>query len=87
MVAVDLDVVDVLVANRAGAPADLTLARRGLASERIDERAISVDGANGTAQEALEALRAEGIAVRSFELLRPTLEDVFLEVVRGERHS
>jgi hypothetical protein len=32
--------------------------------------------------EALEALRGSGIAVRSFEVSRPTLEDIFLGVVR-----
>jgi len=33
----------------------------------------------------LEALRAAGVRVRSFEVQRPTLEEIFLEVVRGGR--
>jgi hypothetical protein len=35
--------------------------------------------------EAIDALRGAGIAVEGFELERPTLEELFLRVVRGER--
>ncbi len=74
-----------LAESGAGEPAARALQRRGLASTSIDAHAIAVDGANGHGQEALEALRTERIEVRSFEQQRPTLEDVFLHVVRGER--
>jgi ABC-type multidrug transport system ATPase subunit len=71
-----------------GTAAVEALARRGVESVSVGEHAISVEGANGHGQAALEALRAERIDVRSFEVQRPTLEDVFLQVVRGEpRHD
>jgi len=40
---------------------------------------------NGGGLEALEVLREAGVAVRSFELLRPSLEELFLDVVRAGR--
>jgi Cu-processing system ATP-binding protein len=77
-----------LAADAPGADAaGSALAKRGIAMAQVGERSISVEGANGHAQDALEALRAAGVAVHSFEMQRPTLEDVFLQVVHGERRS
>ena len=67
------------------APAAEALARRGLACRLAVERTLVCEGADGRAAEALETLRSAGAAVRSFEIQRPTLEDVFLEVVKGGR--
>ena len=68
----------------AGAARD-ALARRGIACEPLGERRLSVEGANGNGVAALEALRGAGVAVRAFELTRPTLEEIFLTVVRRGR--
>jgi ABC-type uncharacterized transport system ATPase subunit len=48
-------------------------------------RVLLVQAPDGQALRALESLRAAGHAVRSFELQRPTLEEIFLNVVRAER--
>jgi ABC-type multidrug transport system ATPase subunit len=56
-----------------GAPRTGGTARCGLAVDANHRHAIA----------ALETLRAAGIAVRTFELQRPTLEEIFLDVVRG----
>ena len=61
------------------------IAAHGMACAVSGTTAVSVDAGNGHGPEALEALRAAGVAVRSFEVQRPTLEDVFLNVVRGGR--
>jgi len=73
----------------AGEPAAAlaVLARRGFAAIELPGRGVSVEGANGLAIKALEALREAGIAVRVFEVQRPTLEETFLAVVRGERRE
>ena len=63
------------------------LERRGFAASPLPDRRVSVEGANGRAVAALEALREAGIAVRVFEVQRPTLEETFLAVVRGERRE
>jgi len=55
----------------------------GLVPVAEDEEILLVDGADGKAVEALDALRGAGIAVRSFELVKPTLEDLFLDTVAG----
>ena len=60
---------------------------RGIASEEGDERHLFLDGSNGCGLRGLEALREAGVGVRSFEMLRPTLEEIFLSVVRGERDA
>jgi ABC-type uncharacterized transport system ATPase subunit len=49
-----------------------------------DAEILLVENADGSAVEALDALRGAGVAVRSFELVKPTLEDLFLETVAGE---
>jgi ABC-type multidrug transport system ATPase subunit len=61
------------------------LAARGFACEIEGDRTLRVQATNGSGPAALEALRAGAIAVRSFELHRPTLEEIFLGVVRGGR--
>jgi Cu-processing system ATP-binding protein len=63
------------------------LARLDLPLERCGERRISVDSLDGRALEALEALRVAGVPIHSFELQRPTLEEIFLRVVRGGSHA
>ncbi len=68
----------------AGAARD-ALASRGIACEPLGEHRLSVEGVNGNGVAALEALRGAGVAVRAFELTRPTLEEIFLSVVRKGR--
>jgi Cu-processing system ATP-binding protein len=63
------------------------LGARGLAAEPGEGAGIVVEARNGRALEALEALRSGGLEVRGFELMRPTLEETFLSVVRGERRD
>ena len=48
---------------------------------------LIVEARNGRALETLEVLRTGGLEIRSFELLRPTLEETFMNVVRGERRD
>jgi len=55
----------------------------GLAHEALDDVTLVVDGVNGNALAALDALRGADVGVRSFELVRPTLEDLFLDAVVG----
>jgi Cu-processing system ATP-binding protein len=69
----------------AAEPALAALAARGFRGEPLPGRGVVVDAANGRAVEVLEALRAAGAGVRSFEIQRPTLEEIFMSVVRGER--
>ena len=57
------------------------LARAGLANVSEGDSALLVDAVNGNAVAALDTLRDAGVGVRSFELVRPTLEDLFLEAV------
>jgi ABC-type multidrug transport system ATPase subunit len=42
---------------------------------------IALEGSDGNALAALEALRSAGVPVQSFEVERPSLEDIFLAVV------
>jgi ABC-type multidrug transport system ATPase subunit len=76
-----------LVIEPAGDPAAAraTLLARGLACERGEGRRLTVATADGDPLAALEALRAAGVALRSFEVERPTLEDLFLAAVHGGR--
>jgi ABC-type multidrug transport system ATPase subunit len=71
-----------LIVHLTGAPAEAAaaLTARGLSSTERDERSLVVDAVNGQGVHALETLRAAGIAVRSFEVARPTLEELFLQV-------
>ena len=63
------------------------IARLGLRTEVADARRLMVEALDGRALEALEALRVAGIEVHAFELQRPTLEEIFLKVVRGGSHA
>jgi hypothetical protein len=51
------------------------------------ERTLTVEALDGRALEVLEAIRVAGVPVHSFELQRPTLEEIFLKVVRGGSHA
>jgi ABC-2 type transport system ATP-binding protein len=75
----------VIEAATAGAPE--ALGRAQVAFESIDGDRLVVDGHDGAGLRALGVLHEAGIAVRSFELSRPTLEETFLEVVRGSRRD
>jgi ABC-type multidrug transport system ATPase subunit len=59
------------------------LRRSGLRFERVGARELIVEASNGKGLEALETLRDAGVVLRSFELQGPTLEEMFLNVVRG----
>lgn len=63
------------------------LDRSGYAYETAGERTLFLDGVNGRGVQVLEVLRQAAVPVRSFELQRPTLEEIFLAVVRGRRES
>ena len=63
------------------------LSQAGFVSEAVADRMIAVEAANGKGLEALETLRTAGVPVKSFEQLRPTLEETFLETVRGDRNE
>jgi ABC-type multidrug transport system ATPase subunit len=63
------------------------LEHRTIPFQTEGERSVILDGSNGCGLRGLEALREAGVAVRSFEVQRPTLEEMFLAVVRGERHE
>ena len=70
-----------------GDPAGALAALRGagLDAEPLPGRGVLVEATNGNGVAALELLRERGLAVHTFELQRPTLEEIFLTVVRGER--
>ena len=59
------------------------LTDRGHACESLNGRGLVVTARGGRHLDALEALREAGLAPHSFELQRPTLEDVFLSAVRA----
>jgi ABC-type multidrug transport system ATPase subunit len=69
----------------AAARAAEVLARDGIACEVTGEHSLRAQVSDGGGPAALEALRAAGVPVRTFEVVRPTLEEIFLGVVRGER--
>jgi len=60
------------------------LGARGLAGAATDDGAVAVEARDGRFLEALDALRAGGVGVRSVEMQRPTLEEVFLAAVRAD---
>jgi ABC-type multidrug transport system ATPase subunit len=66
-------------------PARARLEQAGFPCETLDSRRIVIDGAEGRGVTALDLLRDGNVAIRSFELSRPTLEELFLAVVRGGR--
>jgi ABC-type multidrug transport system ATPase subunit len=63
------------------------LAGLGVALEVVNERELRLPNLDGHALDALEALRREGVGIRSFAMQKPTLEEIFLRVVRGEERS
>ena len=64
-----------------------TLAGLGRPVERLGFGRLLLDAANGFGLAALDALRDRGIAVRSFEVQRPTLEEIFLQTVKDANAS
>ena len=62
-----------------------TLESLGHPVQPLDGTRLVLDAANGQGLAALEALRRGGLEVRSFEMQRPTLEEIFMDVVRRER--
>jgi Cu-processing system ATP-binding protein len=63
------------------------IGRLGLACTQEGDRTLAVEALDGRALEVLEAMRVAGVPVHSFELQRPTLEEIFLKVVRGGPHA
>jgi len=59
----------------------------GVAAQVVGPNDLRLAALDGRAIEVLEALRAARVEVRSFETERPTLEEIFLKVVRGGRAS
>jgi hypothetical protein len=68
--------------GEATARAREVLARGGIGLAALDGGRLVFEAGEDRGPRALEALRAAGIAVRGFEFLRPTLEEIFLQVVR-----
>ena len=66
----------------AEARASEVLARAGIAVAGIDAGRLVVEATDDRGPRALEALRVAGVTVVAFEIVRPTLEEIFLEVVR-----
>ena len=66
-------------------PALHALASRGLEVEALPGRGLAIGVAEGRGPEALELLRASDIPIRTFAVERPTLEEIFIRVVRDER--
>ncbi len=64
---------------------DGALAPLGVAWSLESPLRLSLESTNGRDIEALERLRAAGVPVRSFAVHRPSLEEIFLGVVRGGR--
>ncbi len=60
------------------------LTRGGIGVDLEADGRLVLDAAEGRGPQALELLRSAGVAVRAFEVVRPTLEEVFLEVVRRD---
>jgi len=65
------------------AEAGRVLTSAGADWQAVDAHRVAVEGTNGHGFAALEALRRADLAVRSFEMQRPTLEEIFLTVVRA----
>jgi len=68
-----------------GAGATEALRGRGIAFERIGAHELIVEASDGKGLDALETLREARVPLRSFQLQGPTLEEMFLSVVRGGR--
>ena len=76
-----LEATRLVVETADPARAAAVLAARDIAAQ-ANGRVVTVEGADRTALAALEALRAGGVGVRGFEVQRPSLEEIFLTVVR-----
>jgi ABC-type multidrug transport system ATPase subunit len=59
------------------------LRRSGLTFESVGTHGLMILASNGKSLDVLETLRGAGISMRSFQLQGPTLEEMFLAVVRG----
>ncbi len=62
-------------------------ADRGIVHTALNGHSVVVESHEGRFLEALDALRTAGIAMRSVDMQRPTLEELFLSVVRGEART
>ncbi len=71
----------------SGDRASQILRQAGLAFETVGAHGLVVQASNGRSLDVLESLREAGVAMRSFQLQGPTLEEMFLNVVRGEGHE
>jgi len=72
-----------LIELRDGAaPAEELLRSRAIEFETIGPRELVVEASNGKGVDVLETLQGAGIHLRSFQLQGPTLEEMFLSVVR-----
>jgi Cu-processing system ATP-binding protein len=67
--------------------AEQILRRERLSFETVGPRELVVQATNGRSLDVLETLRGSGVALRSFQLQGPTLEEMFLSVVRGGRRE
>jgi ABC-type multidrug transport system ATPase subunit len=67
--------------------ATAALAARHIAHTSPDPATLVLEGADGRAYAAIEVLRVAGVDVRSFEVERPSLEDIFLAAVKRDRES
>ena len=63
------------------------LRNAGLAFEVMGPRELVVEATNGRTLDVLESIRGAGVGLRSFQLQGPTLEEMFLAVVRGGRRE
>ena len=63
------------------------LRHAGLSFETVGAHGLVVNASNGKSLDVLETLRGAGVTMRSFQLQGPTLEEMFLAVVRGGRHE
>jgi ABC-type multidrug transport system ATPase subunit len=70
-----------------GVGAGEVLRRRGIAFEPVGSHELIVEASDGKGLDALDSLRDAGITLRSFQLQGPTLEEMFLNVVRGGRRE
>lgn len=63
------------------------LRHAGLPFETVGAHGLVVNASNGKSLDVLETLRGAGVTMRSFQLQGPTLEEMFLTVVRGGRRE
>lgn len=75
----------VVVLDELAERASAELSAHHIEHSLLEERSLSVDARDGRFLEVLDVLRGAGVGLRSFQMQKPTLEEVFLDVVRGER--